>query len=46
MDETLLAVSELVTNAVKYAPGPLLVDLRSEGDLTEVSVWDADPVLP
>ncbi|MFC8342415.1 ATP-binding protein [Streptomyces sp. NPDC057280] len=46
MDVTLLVVSELVTNAVKYAPGPLLVDLRIDGDLVEVSVWDADPVLP
>ncbi|AOT57264.1 ATP-binding protein [Streptomyces fradiae] len=43
---TQLVVSELVTNACKYAPGPVLMDLRIVGDLVEVSVWDSDPVLP
>ncbi|MGV9254954.1 ATP-binding protein [Streptomyces sp. NPDC003697] len=46
MDLTQLVVSELVTNAVKYAPGPVLLDLRIAGDLVEVVVWDSDPVLP
>ncbi|WP_235002231.1 ATP-binding protein [Actinacidiphila paucisporea] len=35
-----LVVSELVTNAVKYATGPCGVDLRVLGDAVEVSVWD------
>ncbi|MEV7244374.1 ATP-binding protein [Streptomyces sp. NPDC093248] len=46
MDLTQLVVSELVTNARKYAPGPVLLDLRIAGDTVEVAVWDSDPVLP
>ncbi|MEU1535301.1 ATP-binding protein [Streptomyces fagopyri] len=46
MDLTQLVVSELVTNARKYAPGPILVDLRIDGDVIEVAVWDSDPLLP
>ncbi|MFF8596444.1 ATP-binding protein [Streptomyces sp. NPDC015220] len=47
MDLTQLVVSELVTNARKYAPGPVLLDLRViTGDMVEVAVWDSDPVLP
>ncbi|MGW2635699.1 ATP-binding protein [Streptomyces sp. NPDC001348] len=46
VDATQLVVSELVTNARKYAPGPLLMELRITGDLVEVRVWDSDPVLP
>ncbi|MEU3520919.1 ATP-binding protein [Streptomyces sp. NPDC006654] len=46
MDLTQLVVSELVTNARKYAPGPVLMDLRIVGDAVEVVVWDSDPVLP
>ncbi|MFB7595246.1 ATP-binding protein [Streptomyces sp. NPDC056160] len=46
MDLTQLVVSELVTNARKYAPGPALLDLRILGDVVEVEVWDSDPVLP
>ncbi|MEU0004257.1 ATP-binding protein [Streptomyces sp. NPDC006314] len=46
MDLTRLVVSELVTNARKYAPGPILMDLRITGGLVEVVVWDSDPVLP
>ncbi|HET9380101.1 MAG TPA: ATP-binding protein [Streptomyces sp.] len=46
VDLTQLVVSELVTNARKYAPGPLLMDLRIVGDAVEVVVWDSDPVLP
>ena len=46
MDLTRLVVSELVTNACKYAPGLVLMELRVVGDLVEVSVWDGDPVLP
>jgi anti-sigma regulatory factor (Ser/Thr protein kinase) len=46
MDLTQLVVSELVTNARKYAPGPVLLDLRVTGAVVEVVVWDSDPVLP
>ncbi|MEU0946866.1 ATP-binding protein [Streptomyces canus] len=46
VDLTQLVVSELVTNALKYAPGPVLLDLRIVGDAVEVMVWDSDPVLP
>jgi anti-sigma regulatory factor (Ser/Thr protein kinase) len=46
MDVTQLVVSELVTNARKYAPGPVLLDLRITGDLVEVMVRDSEPVLP
>ncbi|MFH8804550.1 ATP-binding protein [Streptomyces sp. NPDC017936] len=46
LDVTQLVVSELVTNARKYAPGPALLDLRIAGDTVEVSVWDSGPVLP
>nr|WP_244883630.1 ATP-binding protein [Streptomyces zhihengii] len=46
MDLTQLIVSELVTNACKYAPGPVLLELRIVGDLVEVVVWDSAPVVP
>jgi anti-sigma regulatory factor (Ser/Thr protein kinase) len=46
MDLTQLVVSELVTNARKYAPGPARMHLSVTGDVVEVSVWDSDPVLP
>ncbi|MGQ4417907.1 ATP-binding protein [Streptomyces sp. SAS_269] len=46
VDLTQLVVSELVTNARKYAPGPVLLNLRIAGDTVEVVVWDSDPVLP
>ncbi|CAM5284119.1 non-specific serine/threonine protein kinase OS=Streptomyces tendae OX=1932 GN=F3L20_19350 PE=3 SV=1 [Streptomyces tendae] len=46
MDLTQLVVSELVTNARKYAPGPALMDLRLDEGTVEVAVWDSDPVLP
>ncbi|MGC5039153.1 ATP-binding protein [Streptomyces sp. DT190] len=46
LDLTRLVVSELVTNARKYAPGPVLLELRVSGDGVEVIVWDSDPVLP
>ncbi|MFI0805754.1 ATP-binding protein [Streptomyces echinatus] len=46
MELTRLVVSELVTNARKYAPGPVLMELRIVGGLVEVAVWDSDPALP
>ncbi|MFF2385694.1 ATP-binding protein [Streptomyces sp. NPDC058108] len=45
MDLTRLVVSEL-DNARKYAPGPVLMELRIDGEVIEVSVWDTDLVLP
>ncbi|MEU3855402.1 ATP-binding protein [Streptomyces sp. NPDC029554] len=41
-----LVVSELVTNARKYAPGPCLLTLKVNGGAVEVTVWDSEPVLP
>ncbi|MEV0976466.1 ATP-binding protein [Streptomyces sp. NPDC049915] len=46
MDLTQLVVSELVTNARKYAPGLVLLDLRFPGGLVEIVVWDSYPVVP
>ncbi|MGQ4431346.1 MULTISPECIES: ATP-binding protein [unclassified Streptomyces] len=46
IDLAQLVVSELVTNARKYAPGPIRVDLLVEEGTLVVSVWDSDPVLP
>ncbi|MGX1914818.1 ATP-binding protein [Streptomyces phaeochromogenes] len=41
-----LVVSELVTNAYKYAPRPCLLDLELSDGAVEISVWDTDPALP
>lgn len=41
-----LVVSELVTNVVKYAPGPCLVDLTLDATALEISVWDSGRALP
>ncbi|WP_157535760.1 ATP-binding protein [Kitasatospora mediocidica] len=41
-----LVVSELVTNAAKYAPGPCLLDLELTGDDISITVWDTEPALP
>ncbi|MFJ4621144.1 ATP-binding protein [Streptomyces sp. NPDC088812] len=46
VDLTQLVVSELVTNARKYAPGPVLLEVRVAEGVVEVNVWDSDPVLP
>lgn len=46
VDLAKLVVSELVTNAHKYAPGPCLLDLEIRDGAVEVSVWDTDPTLP
>ncbi len=46
VDLVQLVVSELLTNACKYAPGPSLVDLELAEDRVEVTVWDSEPVLP
>ncbi|MGV9934115.1 ATP-binding protein [Streptomyces olivaceoviridis] len=41
-----LVVSEMVTNARKYAPGPCLLSLEVDGGAVEVSVWDSSTTLP
>ncbi|MET8413114.1 ATP-binding protein [Streptomyces sp. NPDC005195] len=41
-----LIVSELVTNARKYAPGPALLRLRVTGAVVRVALWDSNPVVP
>ncbi|MFD6294702.1 ATP-binding protein [Streptomyces sp. NPDC060235] len=41
-----LIVSELVTNARKYAPGPALLSLRIQDALLSVELWDSSPVVP
>ncbi|MFE3034777.1 ATP-binding protein [Streptomyces canus] len=46
MDLGQLVVSELVTNALKYAPGPVLLHLRIADGMLEIEVWDTDPTLP
>ncbi|QYX76729.1 ATP-binding protein [Streptomyces akebiae] len=45
-DLTQLVVSELVTNARKYAPGPVLLELRVTVDSVDIVVWDSDPTVP
>jgi anti-sigma regulatory factor (Ser/Thr protein kinase) len=45
-DLTQLVVSELVTNARKYAPGPVLMELRINAHAVDVVVWDSDPTVP
>ncbi|MGW7262241.1 ATP-binding protein [Streptomyces sp. NPDC054842] len=41
-----LVVSELVTNARKYAPGPCMLTLEAREGAVEVTVWDSSTVLP
>ncbi|WP_328493452.1 ATP-binding protein [Streptomyces sp. NBC_00414] len=41
-----LVVSELVTNARKYAPGPCLLTLEAKDGAVQVSVWDSGTTLP
>jgi anti-sigma regulatory factor (Ser/Thr protein kinase) len=46
VDTARLVVSELVTNSVKYAPGPCLLDVATDGSWVEITVWDSDTTLP
>ncbi|MGW6212378.1 ATP-binding protein [Streptomyces sp. NPDC055109] len=41
-----LIVSELVTNARKYAPGPALLKLHIHGTVLTFELWDSSPVVP
>jgi anti-sigma regulatory factor (Ser/Thr protein kinase) len=45
-DAIQLVVSELVTNARKYAPGPVLLELRISACAVDVVVWDSEPTVP
>ncbi|CAM5705312.1 hypothetical protein SCANM124S_00371 [Streptomyces canus] len=41
-----LVVSELVTNARKYALGPCLLGLEISEGAVQISVWDSNTTLP
>ncbi|MFF8016941.1 ATP-binding protein [Streptomyces sp. NPDC007929] len=41
-----LVVSELVTNAIRHAPGPCGMVLRLLGDELAITVWDTSAVRP
>ncbi|MEU6803622.1 ATP-binding protein [Streptomyces neyagawaensis] len=41
-----LVVSELVTNALRHAPGPCGLVLRLSGDALAITVWDTSPTHP
>ena len=41
-----LVVSEPVTNAPEYAPGPVLTEPRITAREGEIMVWDSDPTVP
>ncbi|MHA6763871.1 ATP-binding protein [Streptacidiphilus sp. PAMC 29251] len=45
-DDVLLAVSELVTNAVRHAPGPCTLRLADHGETLLLSVSDTSTVTP
>jgi anti-sigma regulatory factor (Ser/Thr protein kinase) len=38
-----LVTSELVTNAVMHASGPIEIAVDTDGDYTRVEVWDGSP---
>ncbi|MGI5041400.1 ATP-binding protein, partial [Streptomyces sp. JAC128] len=46
MGSVQLVVSELVTNAHKYAPGPCLLNLELTDGAVEIGVWDTESTLP
>ena len=46
VDDVRLVVSELVTNAAKYAPGPCLLDLEICDDALRITLWDTEAALP
>ncbi|MFI8521638.1 ATP-binding protein [Streptomyces sp. NPDC085481] len=45
-DAALLVVSELVTNAVVHAPGPLVLELVLRAGGLDISVYDTRPATP
>ena len=46
VEDVRLVVSELVTNAAKYAPGPCLLDLEIHDDVLRITLWDTEAALP
>ncbi|MFJ8770460.1 ATP-binding protein [Streptomyces clavifer] len=46
MGSVQLVVTELVTNAHKYAPGPCLLNLELVEGAVEIGVWDTEATLP
>ena len=46
VDDVLLAVSELVTNAVRHAPGPATLSLIYSPGQVQVTVQDTNPDAP
>ncbi|MFJ9742949.1 ATP-binding protein [Streptomyces sp. NPDC101166] len=46
VDDALLVVTELVTNAVRHGGGLAGFDARLDGDVLTVSVTDVSPALP
>ena len=46
VDDLLLVVSELVTNAVRYGAPPVRLEVLADADVVRVAVGDGDPGLP
>lgn len=46
LDTVLLAVSEMVTNAVRHGRPPVTLDVRLDGERLSVGVHDGDAALP
>ncbi|WP_308012242.1 ATP-binding protein [Actinacidiphila acidipaludis] len=46
MQDVLLVVSELVTNAARHDGGPRMLDLARTTEAVEVTVWDTSSQLP
>ena len=46
VEDVRLVVSELVTNAAKYAPGPCLLDLEFLEDALRITLWDTEATMP
>lgn len=46
VDDLLLLVSELVTNAVRHGAPPVRLEVLADADVVRVSVGDGDPGLP
>ncbi|MHA6757344.1 ATP-binding protein [Streptacidiphilus sp. PAMC 29251] len=44
--EALIVVAELLSNAVRHAPGPCVLELTQNGELLQVSVSDTSADLP
>ncbi|WP_203598191.1 ATP-binding protein [Streptomyces sp. SID7909] len=46
VDVAQLVVSALATNVCKYAPGPCLLDLESDGETLNIAMWDSGAAFP